>query len=42
MMVFPVVAVIALVSALILLDLAAARWGFDSRDGNDWADRPRV
>ena len=41
MVVFPVIALIALVSALILLDVAAARWGFDSRDGNDWADHPR-
>jgi hypothetical protein len=42
MVVFPVIALIALVSALILLDLAAGRWGFDSRDGNDWTDHTRV
>ena len=42
MVVFPVIALIALASALILLNLVASRWGFDSRDGNDWADHPRV
>ncbi len=42
MVVFPVIAAIALVSALILLNLAVVRYGFDSRDSNDWADHRRV
>ena len=34
-------ALIALIAAFVLLDVAVARFGKDSRDGNDWADHSR-
>ena len=40
--VVPVLGLLAFLASLILLGLAAARYGVDSRDGNDWADHPRV
>ena len=40
--VVPVLGLLALLAALILLGLAAARYGCDSRDGNDWLNHPRV
>ncbi|MGH2785441.1 MAG: hypothetical protein ACRDJ1_09265 [Actinomycetota bacterium] len=39
--VFPVIALVALASALILLNVAVARFGYDSRDGDDWVNHRR-
>jgi hypothetical protein len=31
---------IVLIAALVLLNAAVLRFGVDSRDGNDWGERP--
>ena len=35
------IALIALVAALIFLNVAVARFGYDSRDGDDWVNHRR-